>query len=91
MNKNKIVITLLAVGLYFLSAGASYLFLSGKVVSGNVNSPLPQPTAGADGKLVFDNSFPKTEACPLNGVLYSKQQKQWWEKHRPLGVMIENH
>ncbi|KKP99156.1 MAG: hypothetical protein US07_C0023G0004 [Candidatus Levybacteria bacterium GW2011_GWB1_36_18] len=35
--------------------------------------------------------LPKTEACPLNGVLYSKQQKKWWEEHRPLGVMIENH
>jgi hypothetical protein len=23
-------------------------------------------------------------------VLYSKQQEQWWQKHRPLGVMIEN-
>ena len=28
---------------------------------------------------------------PLNGVLYSTQEKSWWEKHRPLGVMIENH
>lgn len=91
MNKNKVVITLLAIGLYFLSAGASYLFLSGKIIAGNVNSPLPEPTAGADGKLVFDNSLPKTESCPLNGAMYSKQQRQWWEKHRPLGVMIENH
>lgn len=92
MDKNKIIITLLAIGLYFVSAGASYLFLSGKVSSqSNLNSPLPAPTAGADGKLVFDNSLPKTEECPLNGSLYSKQQKEWWEKHRPLGVMIENH
>jgi hypothetical protein len=27
----------------------------------------------------------------MNGAKYSKQQKSWWEKHRPLGVMIENH
>jgi len=27
----------------------------------------------------------------MNGILYSKQQKDWWEKHRPLGIMIENH
>ena len=92
MDKNKIIITLLAIGLYFVSTGASYLFLSGKVSSqSNLNSPLPAPTAGVDGKLVFDNSLPKTEECPLNGVLYSKQQREWWEKHRPLGVMIENH
>lgn len=92
MNKNKIIIILLAIGLYFVSTGASYLFLSGKVSSqGTLSSPLPAPTAGVDGKLVFDNSLPKTEECPLNGALYSKQQRQWWEKHRPLGVMIENH
>lgn len=92
MNRNKIIIILLTIGLYFISFGASYLFLSGKVSSQTaLNSPLPAPTAGADGKLAFDNTLPKTESCPLNGVLYSKQQKQWFEKHRPLGVMIENH
>lgn len=92
MDKNKIIITLLAVGLYFVSTGASYFFLSGKVSSqGSLSSPLPAPTAGVNGQLVFDNSLPKTEECPLNGALYSKQQRQWWEKHRPLGVMIENH
>jgi len=35
--------------------------------------------------------LPKTEACPLSGQLFSKQQRQWWEEHRPLGIMIENH
>ncbi|HEX8931898.1 MAG TPA: DUF3048 domain-containing protein [Patescibacteria group bacterium] len=41
--------------------------------------------------LVFDSTASKTEECPINGVMYSKEQKDWWEKHRPLGVMIENH
>src|SRR3990172_11019514 len=91
MDRNKIVIILLAVGLYFISAGASYLFF-GKALSQNPsNSSVPAPTAGADGTLVFDDTLPKTEPCPLNGALYSKQQRQWWEKHRPLGVMVENH
>lgn len=44
-----------------------------------------------DGKLLFDDSLPKTESCPTNGELFSKQQRDWWENHRPLGVMIENH
>lgn len=34
---------------------------------------------------------PKTEACPLNGALYSKTQRNLWEKRRPLGIMVENH
>ena len=58
---------------------------------GSVSSPVAQPTKTSDGKLVFDDALPKTESCPLNGALYSKQQKAWWEKHEPLGVMIENH
>lgn len=33
----------------------------------------------------------KTEACPLNGALYSKRQRDLWEKRRPLGIMVENH
>lgn len=34
---------------------------------------------------------PKTEICPLNGLFYSKSQKNLWEKRRPLGIMVENH
>lgn len=91
MHRNKIIIILLAIGLYFVSGGMSYL-LFGKISSqGAASSPVPAPVAGVDGKMAFDVSLPKTEECPLNGALYSKQQKQWWEKHRPLGVMIENH
>ena len=49
------------------------------------------PAANSNGSITFDKSLPKTQACPLNGELYSKQQEAWWKKHRPLGVMIENH
>jgi len=40
--------------------------------------------------LASDNQ-PKTEECPLNGALYSKTQREKWEKRRPLGIMVENH
>jgi len=55
------------------------------------NEDVPQPVKTASGKLLFDPELPKTESCPINGAMYSKQQKAWWEKHGPLGVMIENH
>lgn len=90
MNKNKATLILLAIGLYFISAGASY-FIFAKTSLQNIATPVDQPKVGTDGKLVFDDTLPKTEVCPLNGAKYSKQQSQWWEKHRPLGVMIENH
>jgi hypothetical protein len=89
MHKNKIIVTLTAVVLFVLAAGGSYFFFT-KVSPQAISAPIPVATTGADGKLAFDNSLPKTEACPINGVLYSKQQEQWWQQHRPLGVMIEN-
>jgi hypothetical protein len=90
MNRNKIIIIASVVILYILSTGASYLFFAKTSSGSSLTTSLPAPTTGADGSLVFNNSLPKTEACPINGVLYSKQQEQWWQKHRPLGVMIEN-
>lgn len=56
-----------------------------------ITSSVPTPKQKADGTLVFDQTLPKIESCPLNGEKYSKQQREWWEKHRPLGIMIENH
>jgi hypothetical protein len=89
MNRNKIVVIGTAVVLFLLSTALSYaLFI--KVSPQIVNSPVPAPITSANGQLTFDNSLPKTQACPINGVLYSKQQEQWWQKNRPLGVMIEN-
>ncbi len=90
-NKQKILIALLTVGIYLISAGLSYFAFSNFSSSKKfINAPAALQ-AGESGKTVFDTSLPKTEACPLNGALYSKQQKDWWEKHRPLGIMIENH
>ena len=92
---NKIYIYIIfLVAVYFISSGISYAFFSqGKDSrTQNVQLPVsPVQTQAKDGKVVFSQALPKTEACPLNGVLYSKQQEQWWENHRPLGVMIENH
>lgn len=78
--------------LYVITTGVSYAFFSSSSSAQSfINTPAAQPKKGIGGKLVFDKSLPKTEPCPLNGALYSKQQKEWWEKHRPLGVMVENH
>lgn len=87
--KGKLIVT--AILLYILSAGVSYVLFNtilGKKTI--ISAPIPQATKTLGEKLQFDDSLPKTEACPLNGQKYSVQQRQWWEKHRPLGVMIEN-
>lgn len=87
--KNKILGLGLVLVIYLISASASYLLFSGNATSSNIK--ITAPTAGTSGKLAFDNALPKTEPCPMNGALYSKQQRSWWEQHRPLGVMVENH
>lgn len=87
MNKKLLLIGVLV---YFVSTVGSY-FLFANVIGGNI-IPAPAPVkTDKDGKLAFGEGLPRTEECPLNGAKYSKQQRQWWEKHRPLGVMVENH
>jgi hypothetical protein len=92
MKHRTLVTILLVVGVYLLSTGVSYsLFSGGKSATQaipDVNTP--KTTNDYEG-LVFDDNGPKTEECPINGVKYSKQQRSWWENHRPLAVMIENH
>ncbi len=38
-----------------------------------------------------ESTEPKTEACPINGQMMTKAQKDKWVTRRPLGIMIENH
>jgi hypothetical protein len=96
MNTRKNII-LISVIIYGLSTIISYLIFANTSIltsTGLITTPVPPPVQEGgpkDGRLVFDPELPKTEICPINGEKYSKQQKQWWEKHRPLGIMIENH
>jgi len=90
MNKKVVIIVILA---FILSLGSSFAFFSQNSSLLNqvsLTQPIPTPSL-KDGQIAFDNSLPKTQECPINGVLYSDQQKAWWGTHRPLGVMIENH
>lgn len=90
MNKNTVTQLLLIIGVYVLCAGLSFLIFS-KTSQFTPQKTTPVSAPNTTGTLTFDNTLPKTEECPLNGVKYSKQQKDWWSQHRPLGVMIENH
>lgn len=95
MEKKKIIIVILTAAIYLIATGISYAIFSQSFVTGpakSVATPVPETSSSTTtDRVSFDNAAPKTEACPLSGALYSKQQKQWWEQHRPLGVMIENH
>lgn len=96
MSKKTINI-IIAVLVYLISTGISYSIFSGKATSTTSGTPATTQVdqvkdSGNDYQAqVFDQSLPKTEECPMNGAMYSREERQWWEKHRPLGVMIENH
>ena len=84
MNKKQI---LLGLSLYAATTAASF-FVFSSISSGKaIDSPLPKT---ASGDLAIEPGAPKTEACPLNGAMYTKVEKEAWEKRRPLIIMVEN-
>lgn len=87
----KIILTaILAIIVFGLSSGVSYSAFSKILPAGGLaglTGPLPGPST-----VVKDNpNLPKTEACPLNGSMHTKEARAAWEQRRPLAVMIENH
>ncbi|HUD44600.1 MAG TPA: DUF3048 domain-containing protein [Patescibacteria group bacterium] len=92
MENKKLIYIIIGLVLYIVSTvGAYAVFSHGNKQSSSTTTASTSPKkSGPLDALTFDSASPKTEACPLNGVLYSKDQETWWQKHRPLGVMIEN-
>lgn len=72
------------IGLYLLSTGTSWAIFS---------YLREEPTLKLDGDMRagIDPNLPKTEECPLNGALFSKPERDIWEKRRPVAAIIENH
>ena len=89
MTKQKILLILAGISLFVLTAGLSY-FLFSNIQLSRLISPEGTPTPTAK-KSRIDPSIPRTEVCPLNGALFTKQEKDIWSTRRPLAVMIENH
>lgn len=92
---NKKVLILLSVVVFLITAGASYYFFSRQSVSEQqVNKTTSTSITGLPtnnyNAIEFNPNLPKTETCPLTGVKYGQDEEQWWESHRPLGIMIEN-
>jgi hypothetical protein len=85
-EKTKTIIAVII--LYIISTGVAYATFSFLGSGPGVSNPniAIDPLTG----LPIDPSAPKTEACPLNGQLYTKIEREAWEKRRPLAVMVEN-
>lgn len=85
MDQKKLIIT--SIALYVLAALGAYLGTTAiasppkSKTDGQANVQTAEPTP----------SEPRTEECPINGVMHGKSAKAKWEKRRPLAVVIENH
>lgn len=89
---NKKLLTILF-GAYILSTAISYAAFtqidSSRGSQADSSEQLPEETA-LGALLNIDASAPRDQACPLNGKMFTKAEKDAWEKRRPLAVMIEN-
>jgi hypothetical protein len=86
-------------GLYLFSAGVSFAVFTyllepptfpGLLTPSVEEGPVVSETEGGL-KALLDTSGPKNQTCPINGEQFTKNEKEAWEKRRPLLVMIENH
>lgn len=86
---SKKITLVLAVVVFTCTSVISYSLFKNMKSGGPADSPLTDSSAANSDQ--EDTNGPKTEACPLNGALYTKGQQSKWEKRRPLLVAIENH
>lgn len=90
--RKKLIIFLTGFGLYLITTGVTFAALN--LLKGNqtatITSPLSKISPEKKPKYKVDPSVPRDQVCPLNGVMYTKQEKDIWDKRRPLAVMIEN-
>jgi hypothetical protein len=97
MNKKQkqlIFFGIIGVALYLVVTGISYGIFSAvgqKEVKTTTSTTLLVPSKKPLRHFLTDPSVPKDQMCPLNGEMYTKQEKEIWDKRRPLAVMIENH
>ena len=86
-KKNWLTIIVSLVGVYLITAGISLAVFT--LIAKSQAGITPQEVG--ENRSRIDPKAPKTEACPMNGKLYTKQEKDIWEGRRPITAMIENH
>ena len=89
--KINLFVVIFLLGIYGISTGISYAVFNylSQPVETTAISPLSEDQKKSG--FIISNEGPKTETCPLNGALFTKQERDAWEKRRPLFVMIETH
>jgi hypothetical protein len=86
-TSKRIMTILTFLGLYLFATGTSWAIFS---FLKEEPSGTPSGTSNPTGTKKIGEGLPKTESCPINGMLYSKPEREIWEQRRPLVAMIEN-
>ncbi len=84
----KIIISLVLT--FFVSAGMAYAVVpasGGGLLSPSAEGPVTEKKSAGFGQFADE---PKTQACPINGKLYTKSEEKLWQTKRPILAMIEN-
>jgi hypothetical protein len=87
MNSKYFMLVLGFFGLFLVSTGVSLAAFTFLVKDSTV-SPKTN-TKNVTSRV--DLSKPKTESCPINGEMFTKEQKNLWSTKRPIVAAIENH
>jgi hypothetical protein len=101
MNQKTIKILSLS-GIFLLFTGISYFLfdsflpvkgsgLLSSIIRNNDQTNISEENQDQTNTVTELYPGPKTEACPINGKLYTKEEAAIWSTRRPLMVMIENH
>ena len=74
--------------LFVFTAGGGYLLLAQYF-----SLPFINPLGGADNKsaVALADTAIKETVQPISGTFYSESEAEFWQKKRPLAVMIDNH
>ncbi|MEK7101349.1 MAG: DUF3048 domain-containing protein [Patescibacteria group bacterium] len=89
--KQKLLFILAGISLFVFVTGLSYLGFSRSNLSPANPSQVTTDKKSDNKKSKIDPSLPRIEACPLNGAMFTKTEKDVWSTRRPLAAMIENH
>src|SRR5579859_3438444 len=88
LQKNSRMI-LVFVGLFLVAVVGSWFLFSYVIkMTPAVNPVLGNGVGGARSKI--NQNAPKTESCPLNGQMYTTEEKAIWSGRRPITAMVEN-
>jgi hypothetical protein len=86
-SSKKFMLILSFLGLYLFSAGTSWAIFS--YIAGDTGSSFTSD--GLESDRLKIEGLPKTEECPINGMMHTEPERAIWETRRPIAAMVENH